>query len=126
MRSLIAASLSLLLVAPAVAAPGFASRLATAKAAVATRQGFIYDTAMVPAIHHAVVPCVPKGTDPGRGGEFVLVADVDATGHLSAVDVRPQTPFARCFARTFGATVLQPPPPRSGGWPIAVEMETRP
>jgi len=105
------------------APPTFSARVATAKAAAATREGFIYDTAMVPAIHHAFVPCVPKGTDPGRGGEFVLVADVDASGRASNIAVRPATPFARCFARTFAALTLQAPPKRP--WPVVVEMQTR-
>ena len=117
---------SLLAATPALSAPpAFDARVSAAKAAVATRDGFIYDTAMVPAVHHAIVPCVPKGTDPGRGGEFTLVATVDPAGRLVAIDVRPATPFARCFARTFGAMRLQPPPKRAGGWPILVEMETR-
>ena len=117
--------LPLLAIASTATAGEFERRVALAKAAAATREGFIYDTAMVPAIHHAIVPCVPKGTDPGRGGEFVLVATVDGRGRVSAIDMRPASPFARCFARTFRAMTLRAPPKRSGGWPILVEMETR-
>ena len=39
-------------------------------------------------------------------------ADVDATGRPSAVEVRPDSPLARCFAKGFGGLRLQPPPKR--------------
>ncbi|AXK71206.1 hypothetical protein DWG18_02170 [Lysobacter sp. TY2-98] len=112
----------------AIAAPDFDARITAAKAAVATRPGFIYDTAMVPAIHHALVPCVPKGNDPARGGDFVLVADVDRSGRASNIDVRPASPLARCFARTFAALTLRPPPlvPGQARYPVVVEMLTKP
>lgn len=65
-------TLATLFAVTATAAPPahFDARVAAAKAAVATRTGFVYDTAMVPAIHHALVPCVPAGPDPRRGGDF--------------------------------------------------------
>lgn len=111
----------------AASPPGLTARLAAARAATATRAGFAYDTAMAPAVHHALVPCVPPGRDPARGGEFTLVADVDPTGNLLDVEVRPASPLARCFAARFGAMRLRPPPASpSGRWPIAVEMLTRP
>ncbi|HEY4582034.1 MAG TPA: hypothetical protein VIG88_04095 [Lysobacter sp.] len=107
-------------------ADDFAARVVAAKAAAVTIEGFAYDTAMGPAIHHVLVPCVPKGTDPGRGGEFVLVANVDATGRPSAIEARPSTPLARCFAKGFGALRLQPPPKRPSPYPVVVEMQIRP
>lgn len=113
-------------VGAATAAGTFDARIAEAKALAATRPGLIYDTAMVPAVHHAIVPCVPKGANPARGGEFVLVGRVQANGWLSDVAVQPATPLARCFARSFGALKLRPPPGRAGGWPVVVEMQTRP
>lgn len=126
MRPLLLAMFLLIAAAGTAGATGaFDARVATAKALALTRQGFIYDTAMVPAVHHALVPCVPKGRDPGRGGEFVLVGTVSASGRLSHVAVQPATPLARCFAQSFGALTLRPPPKRVGGWPIVVEMQTR-
>ena len=113
------------MLAPAAAHPTFDARAAAATAAISTRAGFIYDTAMVPAIHAALQPCVPKGTNPARGGGFALVADVDASGRLHDVEVRPASPIARCFAKTFGATRLRPPPVyASHAWPILVRMRT--
>jgi len=106
-------------------ATDFATRVAAAKAATTTIEGFAYDTAMAPAIHHVLVPCVPKGTDPARGGEFVLVADVDAAGRPSRIDARPSTPMSRCFAGGFGALRLPSPPKRPSPYPVVVEMQTR-
>ena len=117
----------LLATALAIATPGptFDARIAAAEAAIAKPGGYAYDTALVPAIHAAVVPCVPAGADPTRGGGFVLVADVDARGRLQAVDVKPATPIARCFAKSFGAVRLRPPPARgTRPWPILVRMQT--
>jgi hypothetical protein len=117
--------LSLVLVAaPLRATPVFDARVAAAEAAVARPGGFAYDTALVPAIHAAVLPCVPNGADPARGGGFVLVADVDPAGRLLSVDVKPASPIARCFAQRFGATRLRPPPSASRPWPIVVRMQT--
>lgn len=130
MNLLPAVLLVLALAAPiaASAAPTFESRIAAANAAVGTRAGFIYDTAMVPAVHDALVPCVPKGTDPARGGAFTFVADVDASGRVSNADVRPASPLAACFARRMTATRLRPPPlaSRTAPYPIVVEMGLRP
>ena len=123
-----ALTIALLLPLAAHAAPDFDTRVKAAKAAIATRDGFIYDTAMVPAIHNALVPCVPKGKDPTRGGAFTLVADVDSTGRVTNTDVRPASPLALCFAKRLVATRLRPPPIQSRvvTYPILVEMDVRP
>jgi hypothetical protein len=108
-------------------AADFDARVAAAQAAAATRPGLAYDMAMVPAIHAAVVPCVPAGTDAARGGGFTLVADVDAMGRVRNADVRPASPLARCFAKSFGATRLRAPPLKAqASWPVVVRMQARP
>lgn len=127
LAALLAPSASTVSAAPGPSRPAtaaFEARIAAAQAAIATREGFAYDTALVPAIHHALLPCVPPGADPARGGGFTLVADVDANGRLHAVDVRPATPIARCFARSFGATRLRPPPAAPRPRPVVVRMST--
>ncbi|TZF86863.1 hypothetical protein [Cognatilysobacter lacus] len=116
----------LLLLATTAHASGFDARVAAAKAAIAMPGGRAYDMAMVPAIHAAIVPCVPASPDPAGAGAFVLVADVDSTGRVLSADVRPASPIARCFARHLGADRLRRPPahlPRT--WPIVVNMQTR-
>lgn len=123
------ATLAILLPLAAQAATrDFDTRANAAKAAIATRDGFIYDTAMVPAIHDALVPCVPKGIDPTRGGAFRVVADVDSTGRVTHADARPASPLALCFAKRLLATRLRPPPVQSRvvAYPILVEMDVRP
>ena len=122
------AILALFIASLPAAAADFPHRVEAAKSAIATRPGFIYDTAMVPAIHDALVPCVPKGTDPARGGAFTLVADVAPDGRVSDPEVRPASPLALCFARHLAAIRLQRPPLRPGAthYPILVRMGTRP
>lgn len=121
------ATLALLTARPSPAAD-FDTRTAAAEAAIATPAGFSYDTAMVPAVHDALVPCVPKGTDPTRGGAFTLVADVDPTGRVLNTDVRPASPLALCFARRLATMRLRPPPskPHVTAYPILVRMGLRP
>ena len=110
---------------PSPAASAFDARIAAAEAAIAKPGGYAYDTALVPAIHAAVAPCVPAGRDPARGGGFVLVADVDPRGQVVAIDAKPASPIARCFAKNLGATRLRPPPSRDARpWPIVVRMQT--
>jgi hypothetical protein len=126
MRTYLLAPLLAVAAAASPAAAPFDARIAAAQAAIAAPGGYAYDTALVPAIHAAVLPCVPAGADPTRGGGFALVADVDMHGALHAVDVKPASPIARCFARTLGAMRL-PAPPAKGArpWPIVVRMQTQ-
>lgn len=103
--------LALVLFASPALADGFAARVARAKAAISTPAGYAYDLALVPAIHAAMTGCVPAGRAPARAADvFTTVADVDASGRVHAVEVRPATPVARCFAKRLGAVRLQRPP----------------
>jgi hypothetical protein len=126
MRAFLPACILLFASTASSAAPSFDARIAAAEAAIARPGGFAYDTALVPAIHAAVAPCVPAGSDPARGGGFMLVADVDAQGRLHAADVKPASAIARCFAGRFGAMRLRSPPgPAPRRWPIVVRMQTQ-
>lgn len=103
----------------------FDARVALAERATATRSGYAYDLALVPAVHAATLPCVPRGrAQAKRSDVFTAVAGVAPDGRVFDVAVRPETPLSRCFARELGARRLQPPPPGSGraGHPIAVAM----
>lgn len=119
--------LSLLLAAasaPALAGD-FDARVARANQAAATRAGYAYDLALVPAVHAATLPCVPRGRAKAKRSDvFTAVARVAPDGRVFDVAVRPETPLSRCFARELGARRLQPPPPGSGraGHPIAIAM----
>lgn len=114
----------LLVAGTANAADDFDARVARANAAVATRAGHAYDLALVPAVHAATLPCVPRGkAKSSRADVFTAVARVAADGRVLDVAVRPQTPLSRCFAKQLAARRLQPPP-ASGrdGHPIVIAM----
>lgn len=109
-------------------AADFDSRVAAAKAAIATRDGYAYDMALVPAIHAATLECVPPGrAKADRAQSFTTVASVDPAGRVSGVRVRPSTPLSRCFARQLGVLNLQPPPKPVArtGHPILIEIRDR-
>jgi hypothetical protein len=55
---------------------------------------------------------------------FVLVADITAEGRAGAIEVRPATSVARCFAAGFAkaAFPLPPPYPDHDGFPITIKM----
>lgn len=132
MKQLVLPPLAALAIAAALAPPAtaadFDTRVAAAKSAIATRDGYAYDMALVPAIHAATVKCVPPGrTAASAAHSFTTVASVDPTGRVSNVQVRPTTPLSRCFARELGALKLQPPPrnARSHGHPILIEIRDR-
>lgn len=116
----------LLLAATSTSVAGdFDARVARANAAVATRAGYAYDLALVPAVHAATLPCVPRGRAKARRADvFTAVARVAPDGRVYDVAVRPETPLSRCFAKQLGARRLQAPPPGSGnaGHPIVIAM----
>lgn len=107
-------------------AAGFDARMAQARAAIATREGYAYDLALVPAIHAAMVKCVLPGRAAARRADaFTLVASVDPAGQVGNVQVRPVTPLSLCFGRELDAMKLQPPPRRprgAGPHPILVQV----
>lgn len=121
-------ALPLALLAPDAVATDFDSRMVAAKNAIATRDGYAYDLALVPAVHAAMLRCVPPGrAKVDRAQSFTTVASVDATGRVSDVRVRPSAPLAQCFARRLGAMKLQPPPTgaKGAGHPILIQIRDR-
>ena len=121
----------LLLFASCDAAGGdLSARVAAGNNAIATPEGKAYDGALAPAIQSAMLACVPPGSPADeRTGKFALVGYVDASGHLSGIEVEPVTPASRCFAEKFGASELPVPPyPTQWGnaYPVTVEMTITP
>lgn len=101
----------LLLVPVAVSAGDFDARVRRAEAAIATRAGYAYDMALVPAIHAATLPCTPPGRRAANRAEsFAAVADVMRDGRVRNVQVQPSTPLSQCFAKHLAAKRLQAPP----------------
>ena len=119
---------ALLVCSPAFAAD-FASRVAEAKQAAATREGAQYDAALGPFIGAAMQACVPPGSADSKNlGSFTLVAYVTAAGALRSVAVEPQTKVSSCFAERFVKSKLPNPPRTTQGkvYPVVVEMKVTP
>jgi hypothetical protein len=123
-------AIALMLISSNAAAGGFWTRVTAGNNAIATPDGKIYDERLVPAIQTAMRICVPPGSPPKTNiGRFVLVGNVDSSGHLSSVATKPSTRVSRCFAKHFGSNQLPPPPPSSRwgkAYPVVVEMTVTP
>jgi hypothetical protein len=120
----------LMLISCNAMAGNFWTRVTAGNSAIATPEGKTYDASLVPFIQATMHICVPPGSPPKSSlGKFVLVGDVDASGHLSSVATKPSTHVSRCFARKFGTSPL-PVPPLSGRWgkayPVVVEVTVTP
>src|SRR6266478_2114449 len=104
-----------LLLLPAVATGvDFAAREKAGKDALASAEGQKYEASWGEVIGAVLRSCVsPGSTSPANLGKFTFVADVDAAGGVSSVDVSPSTEVSRCFAKRFGASRLPPPPSSS-------------
>ena len=62
-----------------------------------------------------------------QSDSFTLVADIGPDGKLNAIDVRPTTNIAACFAAGLIHVSFPPPPTFSGhgGFPMTIEMRIR-
>ena len=62
-----------------------------------------------------------------QSDSFTLVADIRPDGKLNAIDVRPATNIAACFAAGLTHISFPPPPayPGHGGFPMTIEMRIR-
>jgi hypothetical protein len=58
---------------------------------------------------------------------FVLVADITVKGNATAIEVRPGTNIATCFAHGIASAVFPKPPQYADheGFPITIEMHIR-
>jgi hypothetical protein len=67
--------------------------------------------------------CFATGQNPNTAA-FVLVADIGAEGTAKAIEVRPATNIARCFAAGFATARFPVPPPHAGhdGFPVTIKM----
>jgi hypothetical protein len=71
----------------------------------------------------AMRSCFATVKDP-QTDSFTLVGDITPDGELSAVEVRPATNIASCFAAGLRAVTFPNPPRYSGrnGFPVTIEM----
>jgi hypothetical protein len=104
-------ALLLLTLAMAASASDFSARERTGKAASASPEGQSYQKSWGQVIGAAMHACIPVGSEsPSNNGKFAFVANINAAGIVSAVEVQPVTTVSNCFAKQFAASTLQPPP----------------
>ncbi|HEY4143562.1 hypothetical protein [Pinirhizobacter sp.] len=117
------------LFAPTLADPAdFSSRKAEAQQLEASPEGAAYVRKYSYLVRPAMRGCVPPGaSDPANLGSFSVVADVLGNGQLYAVDVKPKTSVATCFAEQIGHATF-PTPPTNGGknYVVVIDMTITP
>ena len=120
--------LPLLLTATLAAGCGssLATRYETGNQALSDGDGAMYFVMISPRLQLALNECIPKGT-PGASPVLVLVADVDAGGNATNLDIEPDTPGTDCVAQRLTERPLPKPPLRAGAatFPIGLRIETR-
>lgn len=116
----------LLALALALAAgDGFESRVQAAKALEKNAEGKAWQAAMWDRVGNpatdALKDCIASNA-PADKRPFTLVANVNADGRTSEVDVRPATPVARCFTGQFAAWALPVPPKAPAPYPVEIDV----
>ena len=123
------ARLALPIMLAAVAAgcgPGLAERYGAGNRALSSGDGAMYFVVIAPALQAALNRCIPPGT-PGASPMLVVVADVDALGAATRVEVEPDSPGSDCVRRALGEARLPKPPlaPGATSFPIGLRIDTQ-
>lgn len=127
----VAAPSSVLSEAPAATDHSFAARVLRGKLIEAGSTGPAYQKDLWAQLDgpttDALKTCI-RSNAPADKSPFTLVADVHRNGAPGAIEVRPATPVASCFATWF-ATITLPPPPRlpdSPTYPLEIDVSITP
>jgi hypothetical protein len=106
--------------------PGFAARYAAGNHALSSSEGAMYFVVLGPVLQQALNQCIPPGTA-GAAPVLVVVADVDAAGAASAVDVEPDSPGTGCLRDQLRERRLPRPPLQQGVeyFPIGLRIDTK-
>jgi hypothetical protein len=106
-------------------ADGFDAHVRTAKALEGKPEGEAWQKKQAAALGGqmatALQGCITSNA-PADKRAFVLVANVDATGRTSGVEVRPATPVATCFSGQFATWALPVPPKSPAPYPIEFDI----
>lgn len=106
-------------------AEGFDAHVRTAKALEAKPEGEAWQKKQAAAIGGqmatALQGCITSNA-PADKRAFVLIANVDAAGRPSGVEVRPATPVATCFSGQFATWALPVPPKSPAPYPIEFDI----
>ena len=119
----LAAGAALLL---AACGPSLATRYEAGNNALSYGDGPMYFVVISPILRDALNTCIPPGT-PGASPTLVLVADVDGTGKVHDLEVRPRSPGSECVAGQLTRRPLPKPPLAPGAvfFPIGLRIDTR-
>ena len=103
-----------------------AERYETGNNALSAGDGAMYFVVISPRLQAALNTCIPKGT-PGASPVLVLVADVDASGNATDVDIEPDSPGTDCVYRHLTEQPLPKPPLKPGAttFPIGLRIDTK-
>ena len=103
-----------------------ATRYEAGNRALSAGDGAMYFVVISPILQSALNECIPAGT-PGASPTLVLVADVDASGIPSHLDVAPDSPGTDCvFRRLTGKPWPRPPlAPGASSFPIGLRIDTK-
>jgi len=127
MKKIILIALFLPMVANAA---DFAAREKIGKGTLATAEGQKYEARWGEVMGAVMRACIPPGSSSSANlGKFTFVANVDAVGNVSSVEVSPKTKVSHCFAQQFASSRLPPPPssPRVNGlYPVADVISVTP
>jgi hypothetical protein len=118
-----AALLSLVLVA---CGPSLATRYETGNRALSHGDGAMYFVVISPRLQAALNDCIPPGT-PGASPMLVVVADVDAAGNASNLEVHPASPGSDCVRERLTREPLPKPPlpPGAETFPVGLRIDTK-
>ena len=127
----LAVALLFTIVASLAHAEPFEIRAQLGKAAENKEEFKAYQPAMFAQVGdhlaYAMRSCIATTPKPNTE-PFVLVADINNEGKAEAVEVKPTTHIAKCFAAGFAAALYPKPPqyPNRQGFPVTIEMRITP
>lgn len=106
--------------------PSLATRYEEGNRALSWGDGAMYFVVISPVLRDALNHCIPAGTR-GASPVLVLVADVDAEGMASDLDVEPDSTGTDCLARRLRENPLPRPPLAEGAtsFPIGLRIDTK-
>lgn len=99
-------------------------RLAEAAATGPAYQKQLWDRITAPTAA-ALKDCIARHA-PADKSPFTLVADVQADGKPTRIEVLPPTPVATCMADRFASGILPPPPTTPAPYPIEIDFSIVP
>ena len=117
---------ALLSLSLAACGPGLATRYENGNRALSAGDGAMYFVVISPRLQQALNTCIPAGTG-GASPMLVLVADVDAAGTVSDLDIEPDSAGTECVRKQLLARPWPKPPlaPGAASFPVGLRIDTK-